>query len=159
MTQPNDCSTLTFTDTSNFGSNDEGYTYDTFTTKTITLYNANEVLIVALDIVDSTPVTFTISNDLYLNIVYQLANDSITLDPITQNFTLSCFVELKYGNSIAYNSLKISDRANLDSADEPYFNVVKMLKAATIFGSRGNSVKAQDCLDQANDYLDDLINN
>jgi len=160
MTQSSDCTTLSFADTSNFGSNDQGYTYSTFTTKTITLYDSNNNILTTLVITDSTPVTYVIQNDMYIKAVYQLSNMSLTLTPVIQTYTLSCFVELKYGNYLVTSSnTSTMNNAELDKNTQPYFNVVKALKAAEIFGSRAIPVKAQDCLDLANDYIDDLLNN
>jgi len=41
----NTCQTLTVTDTSNYGSNDENYTKDTFPTKIVTLYDINQTIL------------------------------------------------------------------------------------------------------------------
>lgn len=153
IAQSSDCKTLTFTDTSNFSSNTEGYTYSYFTTKNIGVYDSNNTLIGSLiPIVDATPVTFTLDKDRYLHIVYTLQHNTDTPLTSIQNVALSCNVELAYGNIVA------NEESNCSCNNEQLFNINKTLTAAKIFASRNNPILAQDQLDLANMYAGCLGN-
>lgn len=149
ITQSNDCETVTFADTSNFSDNDEGYSYATFTTKTIGVYDQDNNLIGDLiDIVNSTPVTFTLDKDRYLHLVYTLSNDTLDLEKV-KNILLTCYIELKYGEAV------VSQDCNCGCGGEDNLcKVLKAMKAADIFARRGNAIKSQDSIDLANEYID-----
>jgi len=147
IVQSSDCATLTFTDTSNFSSNTEGYDYAYFTTKNIGVYDSTNTLMGSLiPIVDSTPVTFTLDKDRYLSIKYTLQHNTDTPLISTQNVDLSCNVELAYGNIVA------NEENTCTCSNDQLFNIIKTLEAAKIFTQRGNAVLAQDNLDLANMY-------
>lgn len=151
ITQSSDCKTIYLQDTSNFGSNDEGYTYSTFTTKTIGLYDGDGNLVGDLvNITNNNPVEYTLDKDRYSNFVYTLSNDSLTLTPVEKHILLTCFVELKFGEAIGDDCGCGCHGENKHDLCE----VTKALKAADIFARRGNGVKAQDLLDKANEYID-----
>lgn len=150
--QSNDCVTLTLIDNSNFGDNTEGYDYSSFDIKNITIYdNLNNVLVI-LPIVDTTPVTYTVTKDMYYEIVYTLQHSSDTPLVLVKTLALSCFVELVYGSLVANNC----DCSNDTSIK--LFQVSKGIKAAQIFASRGNGVLSQDMLDYSNGYASDCTN-
>lgn len=145
ISQSDDCKTLTFTDNSNFGNNDENYNFSTFNTKNIGVYDSTNTLIGSLiPIVDSTPVTFTLDKDRFLYIIYTLQQGSDT--PLTKTYTpaLSCFVDLKYGELVA-ETCSCEDKDTL-------FEIVKTTKAAQIYAQRGNAILSQEQLDLANQY-------
>jgi len=147
ISQSNDCITVTLADTSNFGDNDEGYVYSTFTTKQITVYDSNNTIIgTPITIVDDTPVTFTLDKDRYIQLVYTLSNDTLDLN-LTKKLILTCYVELKFGQQFA------SGDCGCTSDDDTECKTLKALKAADIFGRRGNGVKSQDAIDLANIYI------
>lgn len=149
ITQSNDCKTISLADNSTFGSNDEGYTFGTFDTKTISIYDSLDTLLFLLSIIDSTAVTFPATKDNYYKIVYLLQQGSD--DPLIKIKTkaLSCFTELKYGEAVTFNcncSKEVNDQL---------FQISKGLKSAQIFASRGNGVSAQDMLDFSSSYAND----
>lgn len=151
ISQSSDCTTLTFADTSNFGSNDQGYAYSYFTTKNIGVYDSSNNLMGSLiPIVDATPVTFSLDKDRYLSIVYTLQHNTDTPLISTQDVALSCNVELKYGTIVA------NEEANCgcNDSNEQLFNITKTLTAAKIFASRSNPTLSQDNLDLANMYAE-----
>lgn len=150
--QSDDCTTLTLADNSNFSSNDQDYTYSTFTTKNISIYDSLNNLIISLPIVDSTPVTYTLTTDMYLSIVYTLQINTDTPLIKTKNVALSCFVDLQYGNIVTLDTL------NEDGNNPNLFKIIKGIKAAKIFALRSNGTLAQDCLNYANSYANDITN-
>lgn len=158
--QSTDCSTLTIADASNFGANDEGYTFGTFDTKNITIYDDASNVLATLNIVNANPVTFTVAKDLYLTFIYLLQDGVNT--PLTKTYSraLSCFVDLDYGRIVAneYNSNPTTNSSNseLDRA-ESLFNIIKATKAAQIFASTGNGALSQSMLDYANSFVNTFI--
>lgn len=155
IVQSDDCSTLTIADNSNFGvgNNDENYTFSSFTTKTIAIYDSASNLLQTLTIVDTTPVTYTLTKDMYLSLVYTLQHNTDTPLVKTYNVAFSCFVELAYGTIVAkdYNNGNCLCDSTTDDADR-LFNINKGIKAAQIFASTGNSTLSQDMLNLANSY-------
>lgn len=151
IVQSNDCKTLTFTDTSNFSANDEGYVFSTFTTKLITVYDQdNNIIGTPINISSTSSVTFGLDKDRWLHIVYTMTNGSITPTPKIKNLLLNCNAEIKYGEAIVDGDCGCGcDKREVDPC-----KVLKALKAADIFARRGNSIKAQDSIDLANEYLD-----
>lgn len=155
IVQSSDCKTLTFTDTSNMGvgMNDSNYTYSTFTTKNIGVYDSTNTLIGTLiPIVDATPVTFTLDKDRYLSIVYTLQIGTSTPLTKTYNIALSCNVDLAFGNMLVNDILNENHGESND--DSTLFNIVKTTLASKIFASRNNGTLSQDMLDLANGYID-----
>lgn len=156
--QSDDCATLTLADNSNFSSNTEGYTFSTFDTKTITIYDASENILSTLPIVNATPVTFTVGKDLYLTFIYLLQIGTDT--PLTKTYSkaMSCFVELKYGKIVAqeYNGPNC-ECSGEDNTQNTLFNIIKGIKAAQVFASTGNGALSQSLLDYANSFTDTFI--
>lgn len=148
IVQSNDCTTLTFTDNSNFGDNDQGYTFSSFTLKQIVLYDYQTNILATLTIVDSTPVTYSIGSDLYISAVYTLQHLTDTALVKTYNVALSCYTDLIYGQVVAEN-------IDCNDSNDRLFNIVKGLSAAQIFAQRGNAALSQDCLNLASSYATD----
>lgn len=151
--QSDDCTTLTFTDISNVGDNDENYTYSSFSTKNIGVYDSTNTLIGSLiPIVDETPVTFALDKDRFLFIRETFIHGTDT--PLIKEYdvALSCYVDLSFGSSIIANIL--DENALRDNDDPTLFNIIKAVEAAKIFGARGNATLSQDMLDLANSYTD-----
>lgn len=160
ITQSTDCSTLTIADNSNFSSNTEGYTFSTFDTKNITIYDAASNVLATLNIVNSNPVTFTVTKDLYLTFIYLLQIGSST--PLTKTYSraLSCFIDLDYGRLVAneYNSNPTTNSSNSElDKDQSLFNIIKSTKAAQVFASTGNGALSQSMLDYANSFVNTFI--
>lgn len=152
IAQSEDCTTLTFADNSNMGSNDQGYDFSTFSTKNIGVYDSINSLIGSLiPIVDATPVTFTLDKDRYLSIVYTLQIGSSTPLTKTYDVALSCNVDLAFGNSIVSNILD-ENGITQDNTNITLFNIMKTTLASKIFAKGGNPILSQDMLDLANSY-------
>lgn len=148
--QSADCSTLTFTDTSNFSDNDEDYTYSYFTTKTIGVYDSTNSLIGNLiNVIDSTPVTFSLDKDRYLHIVYILQHDTDTPFTKISNVNLTCNVDLGYGKLVSESLNCKCNNCNSDTL----FEIVQAELASNIYAQRANGTLAQETLDLANSYL------
>jgi len=160
ITQSEDCTTLTLQDNSNFGDNDQNYTYSSFDTKNITLYDASNNVLAILPITDSTPVTTTIPKDMYITFTYLLQSGTDT--PLTKTYVkaLSCFVEKKYGKVVAnkYNGPDC-DCSGEDNTDNVLISIEKGIFSAQIFASVGNGALSQSMLDYANSFTDTFIPN
>lgn len=161
ITQSNDCSTLSLQDSSNFGNNNQGYTYSTFNTKNFTIYNFELDLLATIPFVDNTPITYTIGKDLYLVIKENLQAGSSTPLVKVYNTALSCFVDLKYGDIVAdeYNNLDLINTVDTSKVDRQnkLFNITKGIKAAQIFASIGNGALSQNMLDYANSFANTFV--
>lgn len=148
--QSSDGLIVTFLDTSNYGSNDEGYDKSEFTTNTIQIYDADGVLLQTSDFLTEDTVEFNQVKDHWFTTVRTLAGVAsysktekfANLYRITTNK-----LERVLGSGCCQG---MSNSSNLCKANT-------FLQAATFAAPVGNSVAWQTDVDNANSYLNEIL--
>lgn len=155
VSQSADCNTLTFTDTSNYITNDEGYAISSFDSRQFVIKDSND------DVVDTISLTgsavtgnYTISQDYIFSVDLSLTNESPARDYSATHTVLStCFTELCYSELVADTECgcgcSSGQSCNCDSTCNDKVRLLEYVKAAQIFAEYSNPVLAQKQLDAA----------
>lgn len=152
VSQSADCTTLTFTDTSNYVTNDEGYAISSFDSRQFIVKDSNS------DVVDTIALSgsavsgsYTISQDYILSVELKLTNESPELEYTDTHSVLStCFLELCYAELVADTECGCGcngSSCNCDSTCNDKVRLLEYIKAAEIFAEYSNPVLAQKQLD------------
>lgn len=151
VSQSADCTTLTFTDTSNYVTNDEGYAISSFDTREFIISDSNYDVIDTISLTGSAVTgSYAISADAWLSVDLSLTNASPSLDYSTTHSVLStCFLELCYSELVANTECGCScgGSCTCDSTQSNKVLLLEFIKAAEIFSEYSNPVLAQKQLD------------
>lgn len=153
VSQSADCATLTFTDTSNYVTNDQGYATSSFDSRQFVISNSDG------DVIDTIALTggaltggYTISQDYWLSVELELTNVSPALSYTDTHSVLStCYLEKCYAELVADTECgcgcSSGGSCNCDSTQNDKVRLLEYIKAAEIFSEYSNSVLAQKQLD------------
>ena len=157
VSQSADCTTLTFLDTSNYGTNTEGYATSSFDTREFVIENSNYEAVTSLSMADGDlDVTYTLSADQWLNVKLDLFLDTDPA-PLTasyeavHNVLSTCFLELCFSELVAATesgcSCGCGGACGCDNTQSDKVLLLQFIKAAQIFSQYSNPVLAQKQLD------------
>lgn len=153
VSQSSDCNTLTFTDTSNYVTNDQLYAVSSFDTRQFVVSNSNG------DVIDTIALTgsaltgsYGITQDAWLSVELELSNVSPLLNYTATHSVLStCFLELCYAELVADTECgcgcNSGGSCGCDSTQNDKVRLLEYIKAAEIFSEYSNPVLAQKQLD------------
>ena len=152
VAQSADCTTLTFTDTSNYVTNDQSYTTGSFDTREFIVSDSN------YDVIDTIPLTgaalsgsYALSADAWLSVELSLTNVSPARSASAVHSVLStCYLETCFAELVAATECGCGCNGGSCSCDNTQNDKVLLLqfiKAAQIFSEYSNPVLAQKQLD------------
>ena len=150
VSQSADCKTQTYTDTSNYGSNDQSYTTSSFVTRVFKFYNSVDVLVDTKTMVGSAlTVTQTLTSDQWTSARLELTLTGASTPSFTKtNSVLStCFLKLCFSELVAETDCGCNDNCNCNSTDSDKIKILENIKAAEIFATYNSAVLAQKQLD------------
>lgn len=154
VSQSADCTTVTFTDTSNYVTNDQGYATSSFDTREFIISDSN------YDVIDTIALTggaltgsYALSADAWLSVDLSLTNASPSLDySVTHSVLSTCFLELCFSELVAATESGCScgcggGSCTCDNTQNDKVLLLQFIKAAQIFAQYSNPVLAQKQLD------------
>lgn len=153
VSQSSDCTTLTFTDTSNYVTNDQGFAVSSFDSRQFVVSNSDG------DVVDTIALTggaltgsYTITQDYWLSVELELTNTSPVRNYTSTHSVLStCYLELCYAELVAATECDCGcnggGSCSCDSTQNDKVRLLEYIKAAEIFSEYSNPVLAQKQLD------------
>lgn len=154
VSQSADCTTVTFTDTSNYITNDEGYATSSFDTRQFIVSDSN------YDVIDTIALTggaltgsYALSADAWLSVDLSLTNASPSLDySVTHSVLSTCFLELCFSELVAATESGCAcgcggGSCTCDNTQNDKVLLLQFIKAAQIFAEYSNPVLAQKQLD------------
>ena len=155
VAQSADCTTLTFTDTSNYITNDEGYATSSFDIREFVISNSNYEAVTSLSMADGDlDVTFALTSDQWLSVDLQLFLDTdpapLTASYIETHSVLStCFLETCFADLVAETECACgcTGSCGCDNAQSDKVLLLQFIRAAQIFAQYSNPVLAQKQLD------------
>lgn len=150
VSQSADCKTQTYTDTSNYVTNDQSYTTASFVTRVFKFYNSVDVLVDTKTMVGGAlTVTQTLTSDQWTSARLELTlTGSPTVSFTKTNSVLStCFLKLCFSELVAETDCGCNDNCNCNSTDSDKIKILENIKAAEIFATYDNAVLAQKQLD------------
>ena len=154
VSQSADCTTVTFTDTSNYITNDQGYATSSFDTREFIISDSN------YDVIDTIALTggaltgsYALSADAWLSVDLSLTNASPSLDySVTHSVLSTCFLELCFSELVAATESGCAcgcggGSCTCDNTQNDKVLLLQFIKAAQIFAQYSNPVLAQKQLD------------
>lgn len=154
VSQSADCTTVTFTDTSNYVTNDQGYATSSFDTREFIISDSN------YDVIDTISLTggaltgsYALSADAWLSVDLSLTNASPSLDySVTHSVLSTCFLELCFSELVAATESGCAcgcggGSCTCDNTQNDKVLLLQFIKAAQIFAEYSNPVLAQKQLD------------
>jgi len=157
VAQSADCTTLTFTDTSNYNTlaapsaNEDSIAVSSFDTREFIISDSN------YDVIDTISLSggaltgsYAISADAWLSVDLSLTNESPARSASAVHSVLStCFLELCYSELVANTECGCScaGSCSCDSTQSNKVLLLEFIKAAQIFSEYSNPVLAQKQLD------------
>jgi len=157
VSQSSDCTTLTFTDTSNYITNNEGYATSSFDNRQFVISNSNYEALTSLPMADGDlDVTYALTSDEWLSVDLQLfldGNTTTTPDyTVTHSVLSTCFLELCFSELVAATESGCScgcggGSCTCDNTQNDKVLLLQFIRAAQIFAQYSNPVLAQKQLD------------
>lgn len=157
VTQSADCTTLTFVDTSNYNTNDEGYAPSSFVTRQFVIKNSNYEPVETLPLTGSVlTAAETLTQDEWQSVELQLFLVGNTGDipdyTETHSVLSTCFLELCYSQLVADTESSCAcgcagSACSCNSTQSDKVLLLEFIKAAQIFSQYSNPVLAQKQLD------------
>lgn len=139
----------TFTDTSNYGTNDEGYVKSDFTTNTIVIKDADGNVLQTSNFLASNTVTYDQTKDLWFTVERALAG--VASYSKTEKFPLKRITVNKLQKVLGSGCCQGATNArNLCEANA-------FINGADYAAPSGNAVAWQNNIDAANAYLDIIL--
>ena len=152
--QSADCTTLTFTDTSNYTTNDQSYTTASFDDRVFKVYNSEEQLVATLTMTGTDlNVTYTLTQDQWLSVELDLTLDGNTTPDftVTHSVLSTCFLKLCFSELMAESECGCGCSGGscgcADSTCNDTVRILQYIKAAEIFAEYSNEQLAQKQLD------------
>jgi hypothetical protein len=152
VSQSADCKTLTFTDTSNYSSNDSGITISSFSTGTrqfIVKSSTGAVLQTINMLISEFSKTFTLTVDAWVSVELKLVTNASVTYTKTNSVLSTCFLELCYSELVAKTDCDCSCSGSScgGCGGDNKTRLLQHIKAAEIFSEYSNAVLAQKQLD------------
>lgn len=154
--QSADCSTLTFTDTSNYVTNNENYATTSFDVRQFVISNSNYDVVATLPMFNGDlNVTYALTSDEWLSVDLQLFLDTDPA-PLTASYSnihsvlSTCHLETCFAELVAETECGCGCNGGSCSCDNTQNDKVlllQLIKAAQIFSEYSNPVLAQKQLD------------
>lgn len=153
VSQSSDCTTLTFTDTSNYVTNDQAYAVSSFDSRKFVISNSDGDVIDTITLSDGALTgSYSITQDYWLSVELELTNTSPVLSYTSTHSVLStCYLELCYAELVAATECDCGcnggGSCSCDSTQNDKVRLLEYIKAAEIFSEYSNPVLAQKQLD------------
>lgn len=153
VSQSADCKVQTFTDTSNYVTNDSSYTTASFVTRVFKFYNSVDALVDTQIMTGSDLVVeHDLTSDQWVSAkleLYLIGNVTPVPDFSKTNSILStCFLKLCFSELVAATDCGCNDNCNCEnSVESDKIKLLEYIKAAEIFATYSNAVLAQKQLD------------
>jgi len=160
--QSADCTTLTFTDTSNYNTiaspsaNSNGYATSSFDVRQFVISNSNYEAVTSLPMYDGDlNVTYALTSDQWLSVDLQLFLDTDPA-PLTASYSnthsvlSTCFLETCFAELVAETECGCgcsNGSCSCDNIQSDKVLLLQFIKAAQIFSEYSNPVLAQKQLD------------
>jgi len=165
VAQSANCTTYTLTDTSNYTTNDESYTINSFSDRRFLIYDSTSTLIDTIVLGTNLTATYTLSQDEMLIIVLSCTPTS-TGDPINKTHSVlsTCFLELAFAEIVSKSDCDCGgcgggNSCDCNSTSKNKITLLEYIKAAQIFAEYSNPVAAQKQLDAGTALVDANLNN
>lgn len=152
VSQSADCTTLTFTDTSNYVTNDEGYAVSSFDSRQFIIKDSTDEIVDTIALTGSAVSgSYAITQDYIFNVELSLTNTSPALDySDTHNVLSTCYLELCFAELVTDTECGCGcngSSCNCDSTCNDKVRLLEYIKAAQIFAQYSNPVLCQKQLD------------
>ena len=164
VSQSADCSTFTFVDTSNYGTNDQGVQKPDFSTREFLVYDYNLQPVSTLPLTgNAVSATYSLSADQWLSVELNLEGMApVSTYTETHSVLSTCYLELCYAELVADTECGCGcngGSCNCDSTSNDKVRLLEYIKAAEIFSEYSNPVLAQKQLDAGTALCDANENN
>jgi hypothetical protein len=164
VAQSADCTTYTLTDTSNYTSNNEGYTINSFSNRSFLIYDSTNTLISTINLGLNLTATYTLTQDEMLIIVLSCTPTSTGVAITKSHSVLStCFLELAFAEIVSETECGCGcsggNSCSCDSASSNTITLLQYIRAAEIFAEYSNPVAAQKQLDAGTALVQANLNN
>ena len=153
VSQSADCKTLTFTDTSNYSSNDSSITISSFSTGTrqFIVKDVNGLVLQTIDmLISEFTKTYTLTVDAWVSVELKLVTNASVTYTTTHSVLSTCFLELCYSELVAKTDCDCSCGGGSSCGGcggDDKLRLLEHIKAAEIFAEYSNPVLAQKQLD------------
>jgi hypothetical protein len=156
--QSSDCTTLTFTDTSNYNTiaspsaNSNGYSVSSFDSRQFVISNSNYQAVTSLPMYgNDLDVTYALTSDQWLSVSLLLTNTSPVRSASAIHSVLStCYLETCFAELVAETECGCgcnNGSCSCDNTQNDKVLLLQFIKAAQIFSEYSNPVLAQKQLD------------
>lgn len=163
VSQSADCTTLTFTDTSNYVDNDEGLIISDFDVREFIVKDYNYNVIDTIPLLDEALTgSFAVSADLWSSVELKLELPEEAGEyTVTHSVLSTCYLEKGYSELVANTESGCScgTSCNCESTSNDKVLLLEYIKAAEIFSEYSNPVLAQKQLDAGTALLNANENN
>lgn len=152
VSQSADCTTLTFTDISNYTSNDEDWVIGDFTDRKFLVYDSDGVLVDTIELGLLLSATYTLTVDQMLSVTLSCTPPAEAALLKTHSVLSTCFLQLCYAELVANTECGCGGSCGCSSSgcentDSDKVKLLQYIKAADIFAEYSNPVLAQKQLD------------
>jgi hypothetical protein len=153
VSQSADCTTLTFTDISNYTSNDEGWVIGDFTDRKFLIYNSDGVLVDTIELGLLLTATYTLTVDKMLSVTLSCTPPTGPALLKTHSVLSTCFLQLCFAELVANTECGCGggscgcSSGSCENVDSDKLKLLQYIKAADIFAEYSNPVLAQKQLD------------
>ena len=165
VAQSADCTTYTLTDTSNYTTNNEGYTINSFSNRSFLIYDSTNTLIDTINLGLNLTATYTLTQDEMLIIVLSCTPTSTGVAITKSHSVLStCFLELAFAEIVSETECGCGcggggNSCGCDSTSSNTITLLQYIRAAEIFAEYSNPVAAQKQLDAGTALVEANLNN
>lgn len=163
VSQSADCTTLTFTDTSNYVDNDEGFIISDFEVREFIIKDSNYDTVDNIALLDEAVTgSYSISADVWSSVELNLELPASAGDYTATHSVLStCYLEKGYSELVANteSGCGCGSSCSCDSTSNDKVLLLEYIKAAEIFSEYSNPVLAQKQLDAGTALLNANENN
>jgi hypothetical protein len=164
VAQSADCTTYTLTDTSNYTTNNEGYTINSFSNRSFLIYDSTNTLISTINLGLNLTATYTLTQDEMLIIVLSCTPTSTGVAITKSHSVLStCFLELAFAEIVSESECSCGcnggNSCTCDSTSSNTITLLQYIRAAEIFAEYSNPVAAQKQLDAGTALVQANLNN
>ena len=160
--QTSDCTTLTFTDISNYSSNSEGWTIGSFTDRKFLIYDSDGVLISTINLGSSLTGTYVLTADKILSVTLSCTPPTGPALLKTRSVLSTCFLQLCFAELVANTDCGCGGScgsSGCENVDSDKVKLLQHIKAAEVFSVYSNPVLAQKQLDAGQLICDANENN
>jgi hypothetical protein len=148
VAQSSDCKTLTFTDISNYTSNNEGWTISSFTDRKFLIYDSDGVLVNTVTLGSLLNGTYTLTVDKMLSVTLSCTPPTGPALLKTRSVLSTCFLQLCFAELVAKTDCGCGDgcgcsSSGCDNVESDKVKLLQHIKAAEVFAAYSNPVLTQ----------------